>query len=268
METKLEGVSQSLKNVSQIEMDREVSLKDRLEMWDKSLKEMSRGIQVIRDKQELLEAQAELAEMKKADEVKRLLEAKKAEEAKKSQEAKSAESAPKPQPAAPAPQVLLGLFQHEDVQPTCYVDLCKQRPFSKETNLTRCMARSDLRVLLQPNSLHKRPTGRPCLHSRGCMRRLFRKQASFVKSQDRAGACRSDSRLGPTSDSGSQRGLPAVRRGTPPRTANTWPASVSAQRSSRSAATDALPPATPTCPTGANCLDLHDHLIFISCLHA
>ncbi len=107
METKLEGVSLSLKNATQVEMDREVSLKDRLEMWDKSLKEMSRGIQVIRDKQELLEAQAELAEMKKADEVKKLLEAKRADEAKKAQEAKAAESAPKPtsQPAASPAEV-------------------------------------------------------------------------------------------------------------------------------------------------------------------
>lgn len=113
LETKLEGVSLSLKNATQVEMDREVSLKDRLEMWDKSLKEMSRGIQVIRDKQELLEAQAELAEMKKADEVKRLLEAKKAEDTKKAEEAKAAESAAKspPQPAAPRPQVQLHCFR-------------------------------------------------------------------------------------------------------------------------------------------------------------
>ena len=109
VESKLEGVSLSLKNASQVEMDREVSLKDRLEMWDKSLKEMSRGIQVIRDKQELLEAQAELAEMKKADELKRLLEAKKAEEAKKAQETQAAESAAKSaqQPVAPILRVRL-----------------------------------------------------------------------------------------------------------------------------------------------------------------
>ena len=109
VETKLEGVSLSLKKATQIEMDREVSLKDRLEVWDKSLKEMSRGIQVIRDKQELLEAQAELAELKKAEELKRLLEAKKKEETKTAQEAKASDTAANPaqQPAAPAPRVCL-----------------------------------------------------------------------------------------------------------------------------------------------------------------
>lgn len=90
LETKLEGIDAKLQDTREVERERGMGLKERLEEWDKSLKGMQRGIQLIRDRQELLDAQAELAQLKKAD-----------EEARKAQAAKD-DSAAKPGPTAAA----------------------------------------------------------------------------------------------------------------------------------------------------------------------
>ena len=100
METKLEAVDARLHDAKETEKTQGLGLQDRLEVWDKSLKDMHRGIQLIRDKQELLEAQSELAELKKAEETKRLLEARQLQEAKA---AEAAEAASKASQAAAAP---------------------------------------------------------------------------------------------------------------------------------------------------------------------
>lgn len=54
VESKLENVQhlmQEAKATKDAEKSQNVSLQDRLEMWDINLKELSRGIQLIRDKQ-------------------------------------------------------------------------------------------------------------------------------------------------------------------------------------------------------------------------